>query len=435
MAPGGRRAKRIALPRLRAARQARGWTEDDLAAAVLDIAERLGEPEPRISAGQVSKWERGDRHPGLYYRARLCMALECTPDHLGFTTTPTLIRSIRALMEHVQECPRRRPHTGQEPASGYVDMDRLRATLTHLWPVDGPLVGGLDRVSRELARRRDTEPPPAVMPDLSRYLDMLIELVSRSQRPDHGRELRRIAAYVGQNLAMASWVSGDAAATTRSYAVAESLARESRCGSQLAMILVDRSEMAGQVARAGGEREDARALADAAETAALMDPDTPPGVMAWIYGERSLHRAELGDECGSGRDIERMEEVRLSAPADGLNVFSPGLPSAWVDAYHARRALRVGNADEALAVTERILASTDWRLHWERAETLIQLAEAWILKGELCAAADRLRQAIELLRSTGNARDIRGVHRAMNQIRQRWGRPNQLRELDEALRG
>jgi hypothetical protein len=303
-----------------------------------------------------------------------------------------------------------------------------------LWPVDRPLLDGLDRASQRLSLRVDSEPPHAVAADLSRYLDLLIELLSRSQRSDHGCELRRIAASVGQNLAFAAWMSGDAAATTRNFALAESLARESRSGSQLARVLVDRSEVAGQLAQAGDDWEEARMLADAAETAALIDPTTPPGTLAWIYGERSLQRAELGDELGSGRDLERMEEIRLTSAPEALNIFSPDLSSAWVDRYHARRALRFGQADEALTAGESVLAGTDPRLYWERAQALIQLAEAWLLKGDLRASADRLSEAMDLLKSTGNARDLRAVHRTMNRMRQRWRRTPELRQLDEQLR-
>ena len=38
--------------------------------------------------------------------------------------------------------------------------------------------------------------------------------------------------------------------------------------------------------------------ADAAETAALMDPRTPAGVFAWIYGERATQRAPANDNAG-----------------------------------------------------------------------------------------------------------------------------------------
>jgi hypothetical protein len=147
----------------------------------------------------------------------------------------------------------------------HADMERLNATLTRLWPVDRPLLDGLDRVARHLGHRRDTEPPYAVLADLGGFLDALIDLLTRSQRPDHARQLRQIAAFVGQNLAMASWIARDAPTTYRSYALAETLAREARSGSRLSLILVDRSEMAGQTARSREDWEEAQAMADAAE--------------------------------------------------------------------------------------------------------------------------------------------------------------------------
>jgi hypothetical protein len=322
------------------------------------------------------------------------------------------------------------------PDIDQVDSERLRATLTRFWPVDGPLLAGFERASHRLAERRDTEAPSKVAPALQRLLDLLIELLSRPQLSDRARELRRIAAFTGQNLAMASWVAGDAASTYRTYAIAESVARESRSGAQLALILVDRSEMAGQLARATGEWEDARMLADAAETAALMDPSTPPGVLAWIYGERTTQRAMLGEERGSGQDLERMEDVRLGAAPAALNVFSPAVDtgSGWIDAYQIRRALRLGQADEAVEVSERILSITDPRLVWQVAEALVLLAEAWIVKGELGAAAHRLGQAAELVRATENARDMRVVRRALNLLRQRWPGAVEVHRLEELLR-
>src|SRR2546421_2998458 len=137
MAQPGRKPKRLALPKLRAARQTRGWTEEDLAAAVLDMAEALGESAPRIGGGQVSKWERGDRRPGPYYRARLCLALECTPEELGLPATPSLSRSVRKLMEQRRE----HEHAGaSQPGIPKADLERIQATLTRFWPIDRPLL-------------------------------------------------------------------------------------------------------------------------------------------------------------------------------------------------------------------------------------------------------------------------------------------------------
>jgi hypothetical protein len=316
----------------------------------------------------------------------------------------------------------------------HADMERLNATLTRLWPVDRPLLDGLDRVARHLGHRRDTEPPYAVLADLGGFLDVLIDLLTRSQRPDHARQLRQIAAFVGQNLAMASWIARDAPTTYRSYALAETLAREARSGSRLSLILVDRSEMAGQTARSREDWEEAQAMADAAETAALMDPTTPPGVLAWIYGERSGHRAQLGDDLGSGRDLDRMEEVRLSSPPQALNLFSPSLGGEWLDNYHVRRALRLGVTEEAVRLCAHILGRTDRRLIWQHAETAVLLAEAWLLQGELGAATEQLTAVIPLLTSTRNARDLAVVHRLVGKVRKRWPGAVELRQLDELLR-
>jgi transcriptional regulator with XRE-family HTH domain len=430
MAQPGRKPKTLALPNLRAVRQSRGWTADDLAAAVMDVAESSGEPAPGITGGQVSKWERGDRRPGPYYRARLCLALECTSEQLGLPATPSLSRSIRKLTEQRGE---HAPVRASQPGITHAEMERIQATLTRLWPVDRPLLDGLDRVARHLGHRRDTEPPSAVLADLGGYLDVLIELLSRSQRSGHARDLRQIAAFVAQNLAMASWIARDAPTTYRTYALAETLAREARSGSQLSLILVDRSEMAGQTAGSPDDWEEALAMADAAETAALMDPATPPGVLAWIYGERSGHRAHLGNDLGSGRDLDRMEEVRLNSAPKGLNVFSPSLGGEWLDNYQVRRALRLGLGEDAIRLCGRILGETDRRLIWQQAETTILLAEAWLLNDELGAAAEKLETVIPLLTSTGNGRDLAAVRRIAGKLRKRWPRAIEVRRLDELL--
>lgn len=459
----GPKAARAGNLGLRAARERRGWTEDDAAVALQALIAELGEPESPVSGSQISKWERRVRNPGRYYKPRLCVLFEAMPEDLGLPPSPRLLHDIgqlrrRRLERQQQPGPGRPVGGGRTTASqrrvsivhgpglavplgalsgiDQADAERLTATLDRLWPVDRPLLTGLDRAARRLAERRDTEAPSAVTPALRRLLDVLIELLSRPQRADCTRGLSRIAAFTGQNLAMASWVAGDAADTYRTYAIAESLARESRSGAQLALILVDRSEMAAQVARAGGDWDAARLLADAAETAALMDATTPAGVLAWIHGERATQRAMLGDERGSGHDLERMQEVRREAAPDELNVFSPALASTsgWIDAYQVRRALRLGQADQAVDLCERTLSTTDPRLVWEVAETLVLLAEAWTIKGELAAGAHRLEQAAELASATENRRDLRLVRGVLGSMRRRWPGAAELRRLDELAR-
>jgi hypothetical protein len=87
-----------------------------------------------------------------------------------------------------------------------------------------------------------------------------------------------------------------------------------------------------------------------------------------------------------------------------------------------------------VAVCERILSTTDPRLVWQVAETLVLLSEAWVLKGEPGAATHRLEQAAGLTRVTENERDMRAVRKVLNLIRQRWTGVPEVRRLDELLR-
>jgi hypothetical protein len=128
-----------------------------------------------------------------------------------------------------------------------------------------------------------------------------------------------------------------------------------------------------------------------------------------------------------------MEEVRLNSPPKGLNVFSPSLGGEWLDNYQVRRALRLGLSDEAVRLCARILSETDSRLIWQHAETTVLLAEAWLLRDELGAAAEKLETVIPLLTSTGNGRDLAAVRRIVGKLRKRWPRAIEVRRLDELL--
>jgi transcriptional regulator with XRE-family HTH domain len=105
----GRKAAYVGNPKLPAAREKRGWTDDDAAVALQALALELGEPEPAVSGAQVSKWERGARKPGRYYRPRLCLLFEATPAELGFPATPRLMKDIGpAPVEAADHAPRKR---------------------------------------------------------------------------------------------------------------------------------------------------------------------------------------------------------------------------------------------------------------------------------------------------------------------------------------
>jgi hypothetical protein len=57
-----------------AARLARGWSQRDLAERLCVAGGR-----PTLTRGEVSRWERGDRQPGRFWRERLVKLLDLPP--------------------------------------------------------------------------------------------------------------------------------------------------------------------------------------------------------------------------------------------------------------------------------------------------------------------------------------------------------------------
>ena len=237
--------------RLRAARLQRGWTADDVAAALHRLAAELGEAEPAVERNQVSKWERGIRSPGRYYRGRLCLVFEATPAELGWAPTPRLLAEIDELSRRRLSCQRQQGLGVVHPAGPVPsarafegsDRERLAATLRYLWPADRPLVDGLARAGRRLSPRTDTEPPRLALPDLRAFLGALLILLSRSQQPELARRLMRLGSTAAQHAGFLSDVAGRWPDAYQDLSVSESLARESGSGSQLAMALVNKAEV------------------------------------------------------------------------------------------------------------------------------------------------------------------------------------------------
>lgn len=68
----------FALDQLRPAREARGWTQQELADAVADAAWQQNRQRVGINADMISKWERGAKSPSSMYRRLLEHALGIT---------------------------------------------------------------------------------------------------------------------------------------------------------------------------------------------------------------------------------------------------------------------------------------------------------------------------------------------------------------------
>ncbi len=69
--------------RLRAQRQLRGWSQEDVARALVGVGIEIGERQLGVTRHLVSRWERGITSPRAPYPKILCRLFDTTADELG----------------------------------------------------------------------------------------------------------------------------------------------------------------------------------------------------------------------------------------------------------------------------------------------------------------------------------------------------------------
>src|SRR5712692_6650699 len=70
-------------PRLKALRQERGWTQQEVAEQLDRLAWLRRHKRVGVNADMVAKWERGEKRPSPLYRELLCLLFETDAQALG----------------------------------------------------------------------------------------------------------------------------------------------------------------------------------------------------------------------------------------------------------------------------------------------------------------------------------------------------------------
>jgi transcriptional regulator with XRE-family HTH domain len=416
----------------------RGWTEDDLAVRLHDLAAELGEPDCAVDANQVSKWERGVRNPGRFYRPRLCLALETEPQELGFEPAPRLLRDLNELRMRLMKRRQFLAQTalvigGLAVRPPGVDPGRMTAAFTLHAGRDPHVHSDLMRLAASLSAQLDMVAPTSLMPQVFGLLQQERELLRDRPAPQLLEVTIRTAIAAG-------WLSyninnrGDAGAY---WSYAENLARDLGSDQLLAYALGVRSSVYSAVPKRAGAPLDAAApmsLLDQAISLAKVSPSV--ALRGWLYARRAEEHAVIGSRRAAYSDIERAYKV-MSRHREGGDDF-PILP-AWKDArltrYHGSAAQLVH--DHRQAVT--ILTGTLDRLHTsylpQRAMTLTDLATAYahLPQPEVEHACDLLGQAHAIAAPAGLGEANRRVMEARHHV-QEWADSPSVQRLDEQLR-
>ncbi len=431
-------ARRYDNDELRQARIRRRWTEDDLAVKLHELAAELGEADCAVDANQVSKWERGVRNPGRFYRPRLCLALEAEPQELGFDPTPRLVRDLGELRMRLMK---RRQFLAQTAivAGGLavrapgIDPGRMAAAITLHAGRDPHLHSDLMRISAGFSEQLDMVAPASLMPQVLGLLQQQRELLKERPAP-------RLLEATIRTAITAGWLSynvnnrGDAGAY---WSYAEGLARDLGSNQMLAYALGVRSTVYSAVPKRAGSPLDAGASMSLLEQAiSLAKMGSSLALRAWLYARRAEEHAVVGDRRAAYSDIERAYRV-IGRQREGVDDF-PILP-AWRDArltrYYGSAAQLVHDHRQAVTILTGTLDTLHPSYLPQRAMAMTDLATAYthLAQPEVEHACDLLGQAHAIAAPAGLGEATRRVMEARHHLQQ-WADSPSVQRLDERLR-
>ncbi|HVB43269.1 MAG TPA: helix-turn-helix transcriptional regulator [Streptosporangiaceae bacterium] len=447
-------------PKLRALREERGWTQQDVADQVARMAwlrrhERVG-----VNADMVSKWERGQKRPTPLYRDMLAEVFSVDAHDLGLGGSAPAEAAVRgdvdgnSLIEMLGGAASLLDQLGAagsilQPRMFDVWKDELmqRRALLKLMGLatTAGVVPALDRDSTRSGKATPSDvqdldhladryqalyhstAPAVLMTPVVAHLETLRDFLRQGASAQLRRKLfanrARVATLAGR---LAFFDLKDSLAARGFYNLALESAREANDHLQAAAAL-------GHVAFIPAAEFCYSAALDYLRAATSQVNKHPDGRLAsWLSAVESEIRADAGTHAEARAAIDRARE-RLASP--GLIVDLP-----WFDYYDSARLS--GFAGYALLRDGQFEASksalTDAAGHLARAAVkqkavfLADIASVELAGGDLDEACASAGEAADSLRRAGYAVGL-GRLREFRRSVEQWAGSTPVRALDEQL--
>jgi transcriptional regulator with XRE-family HTH domain len=433
-------------PRLRELRAELGWTQQQLADKLAQLAWTHGQGHVAVNADMVAKWERGVKGISPRYRALLCHLFGVTAEQLGLapalSTTPSRpVRDAESLVSMLDNAASLLDQLGAagtaltpQMLSAWKDTVTSRRTMLGLLDPAATdpasharaataTVSDLEQLAERYLDLHATADPAALLTPITAHLRMATAALGREHTDAQRRRLLRnratVATLAGR---LAHEDLGDSASARSHYSLALDSAREAG-NHQLAAIALGYT---AQLADTDGMT--IAALDHLA--AAFTHAERAPTVRPWLASIQATIHADSGNHTAAANALHHAEST-APQPTTTLPLLVDHGPAHHAAASgHAH--LQAGHHTEARAALTAALDQLPPTARRTRILVLTDLAMAELHVGNLPDACRHAVTAADLLRRAPYATGATRL-RAFRAAAERPIGPRALRALDEHL--
>lgn len=446
-------------PRLKEFREARGWTQQDVAEQIARLAWLRRREHVGVNADMVAKWERGEKRPSPRYRDLLCLlfgtdaaalgigqVLQVAPQVSSEPAEGSLIATLAGAASLVDQL----GAAGAilQPRMFGVWKDELMQRRALLKLIGLASAAGLAPSHEDVSRPGKPTPetlqdldflagryqalyhstaPAVLMTPVVAHLDTLRGLLRQAANAPVRRRLlanqARVAMLAGR---LAFFDLRDSLSARGYYNLALESAREVGDNLQGAAALAHMAFIPAADYGFGAALDYLRAAADHA----ARRPDTR--VTSWLSAVESEIQTNAGSPAEALTAIDRARETLVKP---GLDADLP-----WFDYYNATRLsgfagyalLRAGKTEESHGELTEAVSRLPHAAVKQRAVFLADIASVHLACGDLDEACRTAGDAAEQLRRAGYAIGF-GRLREFRAAVERWSDSIPVRALDEQL--
>ena len=447
-------------PRLRALREERGWTQQEVADQISRLAWLRRREQVGVNADMVAKWERGEKRPSPRYRDLLCLLFGTDAQALGIGGAAQPATGTRAepddgsllatlggaasLLDQLgaagailqprmfdvwkDELMHRRALLklmGLATATGFAST--FEADISRSGKPTPDTAQDLDHLADRYQVLYHSTAPAVLMTPVVAHLEMLRDLLRQGGAAPVRRKLlanrARVATLAGR---LAFFDLQDSLTARGYYNLALESAREAGDHLQAAAVLA-------HVAFIPAADYGFAAALDYLRAAAQHAAKRPDGrVASWLYAVESEIQTNAGSHAAALVAIDKALET-LSKP--GLTADLP-----WFDYYDATRlsgfngyaTLRAGKFEESRTALTEALDHLPRTAVKQRAVFLADVATVELACGDLDQACATAGDAAEQLRQAGYAIGFGRLRDFRSAVGQ-WSDSTPVRALDEQL--